>query len=130
MSASLPAFLAAARELPTREIVEAVQAAKPLGDPVACQFPTSLRRCYDRLPTFPEGNLIMGDALCSFNPIYAQGMTVAALEAEALAHGLAHGRQRLAPRFFARAHPPIDAAWQTAVGTISPLPKLRALAHP
>lgn len=116
MSASLPAFLAAARELPAREIYEGVQAAEPLGDPVAYQFPASLRRRYDQLPTSPEGYLIMGDALCSFNPIYAQGMTVAALEAEALAHCLAHGRQRLAPRFFARAYPPIYAAWQTAVG--------------
>ena len=114
--ASLPAFLAAVRELPTPEIYEVIQAAEPLGDPVAYQFPANLRRRYDRLPNFPEGYLIIGDALCSFNPIYAQGMTVAALEAEALAHCLARGRTRLAPRFFARAYPIIDAAWQTAVG--------------
>lgn len=102
-------FLAAARKLSTREIYEVVQAAEPLGDPVAYQFPAIVRRRYDRLPTFPEGYLVMGDAPCSFNRIFAQGMTVAALEAEALAQG----RSRLTPRFFARAY---DAAWQTAVG--------------
>jgi flavin-dependent dehydrogenase len=32
----------------------------------------------------PEGFIIMGDAACSFNPVYGQGMSVAAIEAQSL----------------------------------------------
>ena len=59
---------------------------------------------------------MVGDAVCSFNPVYAQGMTVAALEAETLGRCLSHGRHRLARRFFSGASRVIDAAWSMAVG--------------
>jgi 2-polyprenyl-6-methoxyphenol hydroxylase-like FAD-dependent oxidoreductase len=60
---------------------------------------------------------VIGDALCSFNPIYGQGMTVAALEALLLRRLLGEGGERLAPRFFRAAARLIDAPWSIAVGT-------------
>ena len=60
---------------------------------------------------------MFGDALCSFNPIYGQGMTVAGMEALALRDCLAAGSQNLARRFFQSAARLIDIPWQIAVGS-------------
>jgi 2-polyprenyl-6-methoxyphenol hydroxylase-like FAD-dependent oxidoreductase len=64
----------------------------------------------------------LGDAVCSFNPIYGQGMTVAALQAMALRHCLEDGHQRLAHRFSSTATNAIDHAWNMATGADLALP--------
>ncbi|WP_237106285.1 FAD-dependent monooxygenase [Nonomuraea sp. MG754425] len=65
----------------------------------------ALRRHYHRLRRWPEGLIVLGDAACTFNPLYAQGMTVAALEARALAEllGTAPGPGGLSREFQRRA---------------------------
>lgn len=109
-------FLDAARRLPAPHIYNVIKDAEPLGEPVPYKFRANVRHRYETLSDFPEGYLVIGDALCSFNPIYGQGMTVAALEAVALDECLADGRTQLAARFFARAGNIIDVPWDTAVG--------------
>jgi 2-polyprenyl-6-methoxyphenol hydroxylase-like FAD-dependent oxidoreductase len=109
-------FLESARRLPASHIYNVIKDAEPLGEPVAYKFPANLRRHYEKLARFPEGYLVFGDALCSFNPIYGQGMTVAAMEAVALGECLANGRSRLANHFFAKARKIIDVPWSVAVG--------------
>ena len=109
-------FLEFARSLPTADIYEVIKDAEPLSDLVPAKFPASQRRHYERLTRFPDGFLVFGDAICSFNPIYAQGMTVAALEAVALQECLAEGTDRLAQRFFRRASKVVDIPWSIAVG--------------
>jgi len=59
---------------------------------------------------------VLGDALASFNPIYGQGMTVAACEAMALREVLARSTDDLAKRFFRAAAKAVDVPWQLAVG--------------
>jgi 2-polyprenyl-6-methoxyphenol hydroxylase-like FAD-dependent oxidoreductase len=83
---------------------------------VAYPFPSSRRHHYERLDRFPGGLLVVGDALASFNPVYAQGMSVAALEALVLHHTLAAGQEDLASRFFDRTAGVVDTAWSLAVG--------------
>ena len=65
---------------------------------------------------FPAGYLVFGDAISSFNPIYGQGMSVAALEAIVLQRCLQAGDEALAQRFFAEAAKLVDIPWAIAVG--------------
>jgi 2-polyprenyl-6-methoxyphenol hydroxylase-like FAD-dependent oxidoreductase len=98
------------------ELLEEQPLAAP--DIARYRFPTQRRDRYDKLKAFPDGLLAVGDAVASFNPIYGQGMSVAALEALVLHHVLAeHGRQAgLARRFYARSAPLVEHAWNLAAG--------------
>jgi 2-polyprenyl-6-methoxyphenol hydroxylase-like FAD-dependent oxidoreductase len=117
-----PGWLDLADAVLPREFARAVRGAEPLGELIPHRFPANLRRRYDRLDRFPEGFLVTGDALCSFNPVYGQGMTVAALEALAMRAALAQGEEHLAQRFFRTAAKPISDAWRFAVGGDLALP--------
>jgi 2-polyprenyl-6-methoxyphenol hydroxylase-like FAD-dependent oxidoreductase len=114
-------FMEYVRGLRTPTIFEAISRAKRLGEVARFGFSVSTRRHYDGLPEFPTGLVPLGDAMCRFNPIYGQGMSVAAQEAVGLGRLLARraeqrgALQGLAADFFAEAVPIIDTPWASAV---------------
>jgi 2-polyprenyl-6-methoxyphenol hydroxylase-like FAD-dependent oxidoreductase len=132
MPASHAEFRAFARSLPTAALSQALDGEQPLSDVVQHSFPGSQRRRYDRLKSVPDGLLVLGDALCSFNPVYGQGMTVSALEAEELSAALSLIKAKglkgpeLARRWLARTRPIIDAAWDGVSIEDLRFPELRA----
>jgi len=113
-------FMAFVRQLRTPTIYNAIQHAKRLGDIASYRFPESAYRHYERLDAFPQGLLPLGDAICRFNPVYGQGMSVAAQEARVLGHLLADRVSSpaplagLAPAFFAEVEAIMDTPWAMA----------------
>jgi 2-polyprenyl-6-methoxyphenol hydroxylase-like FAD-dependent oxidoreductase len=109
-------FLEFARTLPAPDVYDFLRTATPLDDPVAFRFPANRRYRYDALARLPENLVVLGDALCSFTPIYGQGMTVAALEALALRACLKAHPAHLGRAFFKKAKRAVDIAWTISAG--------------
>jgi flavin-dependent dehydrogenase len=110
----LAAFIDYARSHPAPEVFQVISAAKPIGDAAVYGFRSNHRRAYHQLARFPSGLLPFADAICAFNPVYAQGMSIAAIEDDALRRCLADGAADLAPRFFAAIVRDVDDAWKLA----------------
>lgn len=129
-------FLTYARALRTPTIYNAISHAKRLDGVARYGFPESVRRHFERLDVFPRGLLPIGDAICRFNPVYGQGMSVAAMEAcllqrilERLAGDRLAGDRlgadrlggdsdpiaALAPAFFAEVQTLIETPWSVAI---------------
>lgn len=87
-------FMAFARSLEFPDIADALRGCPTVERIAGFRFPASVWRRYDRMRLLPANLVVLGDAVCSFNPIYGQGLTVAALEALALRRHLRQGRVR------------------------------------
>jgi 2-polyprenyl-6-methoxyphenol hydroxylase-like FAD-dependent oxidoreductase len=123
-------FLAFARSLQSQVAYDIIKDEEVISEPTQIHFPAHRRRRFERLTRFPEGYLIVGDAMCSFNPVYGQGMTVAATEAKLLSGCLQEGLGGIAGRFFKRARLACDIPWEIAVGSDLLNPKVEGLRPP
>lgn len=121
-------FNAFVASLADPELATAIREAEPLSEIHTHAYPAGVRRRYDRMRRFPDRLLVMGDAMCSFNPIYGQGMTVAVLEAEVLQRCLRDGARSLPRRFFKAAQGPVEHAWKLSTGADLALPEIEARA--
>ena len=114
-----PTFEEHAKSLPDPIIADLISRAEPLTEPALYRFPSSRRRRFDALDRIPAGHVAIGDAFCSFNPLYGQGMTCAALQAGALDRALErHGAAtvEMARDYFRAAAETLATPWQFAVG--------------
>ncbi|MEP3637272.1 MAG: FAD-dependent monooxygenase [Paracoccaceae bacterium] len=84
---ALAAYL---KTLPIPDLYEAVAAAVPRSQPRRYRMLGGLRRRFDLMKHWPGQFLVVGDAVCSINPIYSQGMSASALQVEAFADGMRH----------------------------------------
>jgi 2-polyprenyl-6-methoxyphenol hydroxylase-like FAD-dependent oxidoreductase len=113
-------FMAFAEALPTPRLYEAIKGAERVDEISHFRFPTSVLRHYERLLSFPERFLVLGDAISSFNPVYGQGMSSAALQARALGQLLEErthspqGLEGIAAAFFSKAAEVVNTPWTLA----------------
>ncbi|UHA75992.1 FAD-dependent monooxygenase [Paenibacillus sp. 481] len=80
-------------------ITDIVKHLEPLTAPRGFRVSACIRNHFEQMEHWPSGLLVMGDALCNFDPVYGQGMSVAAIEAEQLARCLQEQRHTPDPRF-------------------------------
>src|SRR5918998_5612252 len=73
-----------ARSLRTPLLYEAIKDAEPISAISGYRDTENRRRHYEKLSRQPDNFVVTGDAASAFNPVYAQGMTTAALGAEVL----------------------------------------------
>ena len=106
------------------DVLAGIMAAEPLDEVATHAFPASRRRRYERVSMLPRGLVALGDAVSSFNPVYGQGMSVAALQAVALRQTLASGGDRLSQRYFKASGKIVDIAWDLAIGSDLSLPEV------
>jgi 2-polyprenyl-6-methoxyphenol hydroxylase-like FAD-dependent oxidoreductase len=86
-------FLEFARGLRSPLLHDTVKDAEPVSPIYGFRNTDNRRRHFERLRRWPERFVVVGDASCTFNPIYAQGMTVTAMTAVALGRILAEHRR-------------------------------------
>ncbi|AOS91799.2 MULTISPECIES: FAD-dependent oxidoreductase [Mycobacterium] len=81
MPKDVESYEAAAGQTRTREFPRILQASEPLSDVHHTRSTRNVWRRFDRLRRPPRGFIALGDAVCAFNPIYAQGMSCASTAA-------------------------------------------------
>ncbi len=109
------AFERILKELDNPVLNGILQNAVPLDVPRGYRMPEVYCRHFDKMPDFPSGLLVMGDALCNFDPIHGTGITVAAIQAELLQKKIIENQKQPIPGFevnyLENAQHAIEPAW-------------------
>jgi 2-polyprenyl-6-methoxyphenol hydroxylase-like FAD-dependent oxidoreductase len=113
-------YMEYAKGLRTQTLYDVIKHAKRQGDIARFRFNESVLRHYPRIASFPRGVLPIGDAICRFNPIHGQGMSVASQEAVTLGRLLARRATEpdplaeLASEYFSEVAKIIETPWAAA----------------
>ena len=122
-------FVAHAASLALPDIHRLIQGREPCSGIATFHVARTVRRHYEKLDRLPPGIIAMGDAICAFNPVFAQGMTIAALQALALREtfqraGATPRHPGFAPHFYRHAARALEPAWRMARGNDLLIPHL------
>jgi 2-polyprenyl-6-methoxyphenol hydroxylase-like FAD-dependent oxidoreductase len=113
-------FKAFVKAFRTPTFFDAINGAKQVGEIARYDMPASVRRHFDRFERFPGRLIPLGDSVCRFNPVFGQGMSVAAQEAVVLDRLLDSCRDQagpldgLAPDYLSRIQDLLEAPWAVA----------------
>lgn len=103
------------RQLGNPLLNDALKGLEPVGQPRGFRVSELSRQHFEQMKQWPSGLLVMGDAFCQLDPVYGQGMTLAAIEAEILEaclhHQLSHPKPRFELDVLQRMQDNIEAAW-------------------
>jgi 2-polyprenyl-6-methoxyphenol hydroxylase-like FAD-dependent oxidoreductase len=77
-------FVDFAESLPSSMLSEAIRDATPLTSIRSFRNTQNRMRHYEEIGDLPGNFVLLGDSVCAFNPVYGQGMTIAAMGALAL----------------------------------------------
>jgi 2-polyprenyl-6-methoxyphenol hydroxylase-like FAD-dependent oxidoreductase len=110
-------FIEYARSLQEDELYEAIKAAEPLSKVISYRRTANRIRHYERLTRFPQRFVLLGDAVCGFNPIYGHGMTAAVMGVEMLRALLpTHSLDTIGKPFQAALAKQNESIWLMATG--------------
>jgi 2-polyprenyl-6-methoxyphenol hydroxylase-like FAD-dependent oxidoreductase len=104
-------MVAVVEQMLPASIIDGLRGATPAGEVSIARSTAAVWRRYDRTAELPEGLVVLGDALCHLNPMYGQGMSMAALQAVALRDCLEVGFADLPRRFYLAAAEQILPVW-------------------
>lgn len=118
---NLDEMLAAAADLMPAHVLAALHSAQALSDVSTYQYPGSIWRRFDRMARHPAGLVVIGDALCSLEPITGQGTTTAIVQAEVLRRAISRANPFDPQAFYKDFAKQIKPVWaSTAMPTVGP----------
>ncbi len=107
----------AREKLPVKEFIELLTTATLNSQDIKYVFPELVKFNYDALP-LPKRLVLLGDALCSLNPVYGQGIAVASREAQLLEKTLCeHDKDNAAAVYYRGVRPVLDSAWEMSASS-------------
>ncbi len=113
----VPGFEDFLRRLPDPAVADFTRRCRGAGEVIVHRQTGNRRHHYERARDWPAGLLAVGDAFVSFNPVFGQGITVAACEALVVRDALLAGRlPSQARRVMAELARTAALPWRIAVG--------------
>ncbi|PFF64458.1 glutamate synthase [Bacillus thuringiensis] len=117
-----------AENLSISNVTDFLNKAEGITDIKTYKIPYQVRRRFDLVNNVPEGLLVVGDAQCRFDPVFGQGVSVAAMEAHQL-QLLLQGRKQLdktfTQQFYKKTANIIETPWDMTTTEISRHPQLK-----